>query len=160
MKQGFPKAARLALQDGQLRRNLLVATTTIRGKRAAVIGERTDWEALRDAGEAIKKRVLRHLDRYLLDFESAVQQAGGVVHWARHGDEANDIVVGLVGATGAREVVKVKSLTTDEIRVNDALVARHHGHRDRSRRADLPICCRQAVAHPRPGNSQEQGRDP
>ena len=123
MKNGFPEAARLALSDVQLRRNLHVATTTIRGKRAAVIGERPDWEELRSAGEALKKRVLRHLDGYLLEFESAVRHAGGFVHWARDGDEANDIVVRLVRATGAREVVKVKSLTTDEIQVNDALAA-------------------------------------
>jgi L-lactate dehydrogenase complex protein LldF len=123
VKQDFPEAARPALRDAQLRRNLHVATTTIRDKRAAVIRERSDWEELRSAGEALKKRVLRHLDRYLLDFESAVRQAGGVVHWARDADEANDIVVGLVRATGAREVVKVKSLTTDEIGVNDALAA-------------------------------------
>jgi L-lactate dehydrogenase complex protein LldF len=123
VKKGFPQAAQLALRDKQLRRNLHLATTTIRGKRAAVVAERADWQELRDAGEAIKRRVLRHLDRYLLDFESAVQQAGGLVHWARHADEANDIVVGLVRATGAREVVKVKSLTTDEIHVNDALAA-------------------------------------
>ena len=123
MKDGFPEAARLALSDVQLRRNLHVATTTIRGKRATVIRERPDWEELRSAGEALKKRVLRHLDRYLLEFESAVRHAGGLVHWARDSDEANDIVVRLVRATGAREVVKVKSLTTDEIRVNDALAA-------------------------------------
>src|SRR5206468_1286941 len=55
--------------------------------------------------------------------ESAVQRAGGVVHWARDADEANRIVVGLVRAARAREVVKVKSLTTDEIEVNDALAA-------------------------------------
>jgi L-lactate dehydrogenase complex protein LldF len=123
MKQGFPQLAHVALRDGQLRRNLQIATTTIRGKRAAVVGERADWQELREAGEAIKRRVLRHLGRYLLEFESAVQQAGGVVHWARHADEANRIVVELVRATGSREVVKVKSLTTDEIGVNDALAS-------------------------------------
>jgi L-lactate dehydrogenase complex protein LldF len=100
-----------------------LATTTIRGKRAAVVRERSDWQDLRNAGEAIKRRVLRHLDHYLVEFERAVQRTGGIVHWARHADEANRIIVGLVLATGAREVVKVKSLTTDEIRVNDALAA-------------------------------------
>ena len=43
------------------------------------------------------------------------------MHWARDAQDANEIVVGLVRRTGAREVVKVKSLTTDEIGVNDAL---------------------------------------
>ena len=123
MKEGFPQAAHVALGNGQLRRNLALATTTIRGKRAAVTGERADWEELRAAGAAIKRRVLRHLDRYLLQFESAVQRAGGTVHWARDAQEANELVVGLVRRTGAAEVVKVKSLTTDEIGLNDALAA-------------------------------------
>jgi L-lactate dehydrogenase complex protein LldF len=123
MSGAFRAAAHESLRNTQLRRNLYVATTTIRGKRAAVTAERPDWEELRSAGEALKKRVLRHLDHYLLRFESAVTQAGGVVHWARDADDANEIVVGLVLGTGAREVVKVKSLTTDEIGVNDALAA-------------------------------------
>jgi L-lactate dehydrogenase complex protein LldF len=45
------------------------------------------------------------------------------VHWARDADEAGAVVARLVQATGAREVVKVKSLTTDEIRLNDTLAA-------------------------------------
>ena len=123
MKPGFPAAAHDALGNEQLRRNLWVATHTIRAKRAAVVAERPDWEELRDAGQAIKRRVLRHLDDYLLQFEQAVEQAGGHVHWARDADEACRVVAGLVQATGEREVVKVKSLTTDEIRLNDALAA-------------------------------------
>jgi L-lactate dehydrogenase complex protein LldF len=117
----FPTAAHAALQNPQLRRNLAVATRTIREKRANVVAERTDWEALRDAGEAIKRRVLRHLDTYLVQFELAVEAAGGEVHWARDAGEARRIVAGLVGATGTNEVVKVKSLTTDEIELNDGL---------------------------------------
>ena len=41
--QSFPDAARTALRDGQLRANLGHATSTIRGKRAAVVGEVPDW---------------------------------------------------------------------------------------------------------------------
>ena len=123
MKDGFPAAARTALRDTQLRRNLAVATQTIRDRRARVVDERPDWQALRDAGEALKQRVLRHLGSYLLEFESAVRAAGGHVHWARDAAEAQSIVTGLVAATGEREVVKVKSLTTDEIDLNEALAA-------------------------------------
>jgi len=121
VKHGFPAAAREALQDAQLRRNLAVATGTIRRKRAEVVSERPDWEELREAGRALKERVLLHLDEYLLQFEAAVARAGGTVHWARDAAEANRIVVDLVAATGEREVLKVKSLTTDEIRLNGAL---------------------------------------
>ncbi len=121
---GFPEAARAALADAQLRRNIGKATTTIRAKRAAVVGERTDWEALRDAGQALKARTLRHLDRHLEELEAAVRAGGGQVHWARDGDEANRIVGDIAAAAGASELVKVKSLTTDETGLNKALEAR------------------------------------
>ena len=117
----FPQAAKAALANSQLRRNLGKATTTIRAKRAAVVGELPDWEVLRDAGSAIKARIMRHLDDYLLQLEAAVSRGGGQVHWARDAAEANRIITQIIQATGADHVVKVKSLTTDEIRLNQAL---------------------------------------
>ena len=119
----FPQAAKAALDNSQLRRNLGKATTTIRTKRASVVSELPDWEDLRAAGSAIKAHVMRHLDEYLLQLEAAVQRAGGQVHWARDAAEANRIITGIVRGTGADRVVKVKSLTTDEIRLNEALAA-------------------------------------
>jgi L-lactate dehydrogenase complex protein LldF len=119
----FPEAARAALGDGQLRRNLRNATTTIRDKRARVVAEVADWDELRDAGRAIKADVMHRLDEYLVQFEASVVAAGGVVHWARDAAEANAVVLDVARAHGASEVVKVKSLTTDEIELNDALAA-------------------------------------
>jgi L-lactate dehydrogenase complex protein LldF len=121
--QPFPEAARAALADTQLRRNLGHATATIRRKRAEVVGELPDWEALREAGRAIKQRALRHLDRYLEQLEERVHAAGGLVHWARDAAECNRIVTEIASAHGATEVVKVKSLTTDETGLNEALAA-------------------------------------
>ena len=119
--KGFPAAAREALQDTQLRRNLGHATRTIRAKRAGVVGELPDWEELRSAGEAIKDRVLAGLDGYLEQLEESVTRAGGHVHWARDGDEANRIVREIAQGHGVSEVVKVKSIVTDEIGLNEAL---------------------------------------
>jgi L-lactate dehydrogenase complex protein LldF len=119
----FPDAARRALADTQLRRNLGKATAHIRAKRAAVVAEVPDWEELRTAGQVIKARTMADLGGYLAQLESAVQARGGTVHWARDATEANEIVTGLVEAAGATEVVKVKSLATDEIGLNDALAA-------------------------------------
>jgi L-lactate dehydrogenase complex protein LldF len=121
---GFPEAAREALADGQLRANLRNATHTIRGKRAAAVAEVPDWEELREAGKQIKERATRHLDQHLEALEAAVTRAGGQVHWAADADVANLIVGDLVEATGQTEVVKVKSMATDEIGLNDALAAR------------------------------------
>src|SRR3954452_15349460 len=104
----FQDAARLALGDTQLRRNMGKATQTIRGKRAAVVGELPDWEQLREAGRAIKERTLRHLDDYLIQLEESVTKAGGQVYWAGDAAEANRIIAEVARRHEAREVVKVK----------------------------------------------------
>ena len=119
----FPEAARVELANVQLRTNLRNATDTIREKRARVVGEVPDWEELRDAGRAVKAEVLARLDEYLVQFETAVEAAGGHVHWARDAAEANAIVVRVAQAHGVSDVVKMKSLTTDEIKLNEALEA-------------------------------------
>ncbi len=119
----FPVAARRALGDAQLRRNLGKATSHIRAKRAAVVAELPDWEELRAAGQAIKARTMADLGCYLEQLEAAVTVGGGIVHWARDANEANAIVTRLVLETGATEAVKVKSMVTDEIGLNDALAA-------------------------------------
>jgi L-lactate dehydrogenase complex protein LldF len=121
--KGFPAAAHETLQDAQLRRNLGKATTTIRAKRLATIAELDDWEALRAAGSAIKARTMATLPEQLERLEASVQRAGGVVHWARDAAEANAIVAGIARDHGAREVIKVKSIATDEIELNRALEA-------------------------------------
>ncbi|WP_280697079.1 lactate utilization protein B [Kitasatospora sp. GP82] len=119
----FPEAAAVSTQDRQLRANLSHATRTIREKRARAVAELADWAELRAAGKAIKDHTLRHLDHYLLQLEAAVTTAGGTVHWAADAAEANRIVADLVLATGEREVVKVKSMATQEIGLNEALAA-------------------------------------
>jgi L-lactate dehydrogenase complex protein LldF len=110
--------------DPQLRRNLRAATRGIRQKRNAVVAEVEDWEELRVAGEAIKRDVMGRLDVLLEELEDAVTRAGGKVHWARDAVEANAVIGDLVAGHDAREVVKVKSLTTDEIELNQALERR------------------------------------
>jgi L-lactate dehydrogenase complex protein LldF len=119
----FAVTSARALADPQLRRNLGKATATIRAKRSAAVAEVPDWEELRAAGAAIKDDALAHLDGYLVQLEEQVTARGGTVHWAADANEANRIITGLVRATGQREVVKVKSMTTQEIGLNDALAA-------------------------------------
>ncbi|MFD6299840.1 LutB/LldF family L-lactate oxidation iron-sulfur protein [Streptomyces sp. NPDC060235] len=119
----FPVAAHEAVHNSTLRGNLRHATHTIRAKREKAVAEVSDWAALREAGKQIKDHTLRHLDRYLVQLEEAVTAAGGVVHWAADADEANRIVTALVRMTGETEVVKVKSMATQEIGLNEALEA-------------------------------------
>ena len=119
----FPDAARRALGNAQLRRNVRHATEVIRNKRAAVVGEMADWQALRDAAHEIKDHVLTYLAVYLEQFEENCTRAGGQVHWARDADEANAIVIDIVRRHSEREIIKVKTMTSDETRLNAALEA-------------------------------------
>jgi len=117
----FPAAAAIAVADSQLRRNLGKATATIRTKRLSMVAELPDWEALRDSGSAIKATVMAKLPALLEQLEAAVTARGGIVHWAADAAEANRIVTGLIRETGSDEVVKVKSMVTQEIGLNEHL---------------------------------------
>ena len=119
----FPEAARAALADTQLRANLAHATSTIRAKRARVVAEVDAWEELRVAGAAIKDATLARLDEHLLTLEAALRANGAVVHWARDAEEACAVVAEVARSHGVDEVVKVKSMATAEIGLNEALAA-------------------------------------
>ncbi len=123
----FPLAAKAALQNDQLRRNVHNATTIIQGKRAQRVDEMPDWQQLRQAAKDIKDHTLAHLDHYLVEFERNCQRAGGIVHWARDADEANRIAIDLIrqysGDDPHPEVIKVKTMTSDEVQMNAALEA-------------------------------------
>ncbi len=120
-KVPFEKAAPVFLGNPQLRANLGNATRTIRGKRAAVIAELDDWEGLRSQAASIKDDVLDNLPSYLAAFTSAAEAAGATVHRAADAAQACALVASLAG--DAREVIKVKSMATQEIGLNEALAA-------------------------------------
>lgn len=126
----FPTLAKEALKDQQLRTNLHRATTTIRKKRAKVVAEVSDWEALRQAGHDIKMATLADLSTHLKRFEKEFVDVGGIVHWARNSQEACEFVTKIAQENKITEVVKVKSLTTDEINLNEYLAERGIGAKE------------------------------
>ncbi len=117
----FPVAAREALADTQLRSNLAHATSTIRDKRARVVAEVDNWEELRLAAAAIKDNTLLHLDEHLVRLEESLTARGATVHWARDAAEAGAVVAAIARAHDVDEVVKVKSMATAEIELNETL---------------------------------------
>ena len=126
----FDEASAHESQNVQLRTNLRNATHSIQDKRNERVSEIPDWEELRDAGEAIKTDVIARLPELLEQFEAAFTARGGHVHWARDADEANDIIAQLVednariNEQGRRDVIKVKSMATQETGLNEALAER------------------------------------
>ncbi|PNL18714.1 LutB/LldF family L-lactate oxidation iron-sulfur protein [Micrococcus sp. FDAARGOS_333] len=123
LDEPFPDSARTQLGNTQMRKNIRHATHSIRAKRARVVDELPDWQRLRAAGSALKQQVMADLPALLEQLEANVTARGGVVHWARDAEEANRIVTELVKAKGVDEVIKVKSMATQEIGLEEALNA-------------------------------------
>ena len=119
----FPAAAGSMLTNSELRKNVRHATEVIQNKRRIVVEEKADWQQLRESGKRIREHTMQYLDVYLEQFEANCTAAGGTVHWARDGAEACRIVVDLLQAAAASEVIKIKSMTTEEIQLNSALRA-------------------------------------
>lgn len=123
LDQPFPASAKTHLGNTQMRSNIRHATHTIRAKRGRVAGEIPDWQDLRHAGSALKQSVMANLPELLQQLEEKVTERGGVVHWARDAEKANSIISGLVKQKNVDEVIKVKSMATQEIGLEEALKA-------------------------------------
>jgi L-lactate dehydrogenase complex protein LldF len=114
-------SSREALLDEDLQRALGKAGPLLQSMRNAGMASLDRPEALRERARAAKREAMARLDEMLSRLEARVQERGGQVHWARSADEANRIVLELARKHGVRSVVKGKSMTTEEIGLNDAL---------------------------------------
>lgn len=101
------------------------ATRRLLGTRAGVVDLLGDerWQQLRQAGHALRLHTITHLDSYLTLLDQRITEAGGHVHWARTGDEANRIVLAIAREHGVQRAVKVKSMATEETGLTHALSA-------------------------------------
>jgi L-lactate dehydrogenase complex protein LldF len=119
--QPFPQAALPVLRNPQLRKNVGHAIDVIQSKRGRLIDEKKDWQALRAAASSIRMHVLENLAAYLELFEARCTAAGGHVHWAADAEEARRIVHEILREEQAREVIKIKTMTSSEIHLNPFL---------------------------------------
>lgn len=95
----------------------------IRQKRDIAARELPEWEDLREAASQIKHNVLSHLDEYLRQFESAALSNGVQVHWASDAAEHNRIVLRILQENDLTQMVKSKSMLTEECHLNPFLEA-------------------------------------
>ncbi len=82
-----------------------------------------DFETARQRAAMLKWKVMENLDKYLTEFESNFTKRGGKVIWAQDADEAISEMMRIMKHAKAKTVVKAKSMTTEEIHVNEALTA-------------------------------------
>ena len=119
--ESFPENSRAALDDAALRCALRHATHTFAGRRAAAVEGVEDWKSLRRRAREIRDATLAELPRWLSTFEERATAAGTQVHWAEDAEAANEIVLDIARESGARTLVKSKSMTTEETGLNGAL---------------------------------------
>ncbi|MGA9071607.1 MAG: lactate utilization protein B, partial [Terracidiphilus sp.] len=119
----FPKAVLPVLRNPQLRKNVAHAIDVIQAKRARLVAEKSDWQALREAASAIRTHALENLGAYLEQFEERCTAVGGMVHWAADAEEARRIILDILREEKASEVIKIKTMTSAEIQLNPYLEA-------------------------------------
>lgn len=114
------------LADAALQRAIYTATGRLMEKRREAVSPEVlpDYQELREQARRIKEHTLEHLDYYLEQFEQRVLARGGRVVWCRDGGEVVDFVTELARQKNAWLIVKSKSMTTEEIHLNEQLEQR------------------------------------
>lgn len=72
-------------------------------------------------GNAVRARALSKLPDLLEQLETNLTRNGVNVHWAETVDEANGIVLSIIRAHEARQVIKGKSMVSEEMEMNHFL---------------------------------------
>lgn len=83
-----------------------------------------DWQRARAHAARIKEYVLENLPALLQEFEQNISSRGAEVLWAETAEEARRLFMQIAAEHHARKIVKSKSMTTEEIELNDLLEKR------------------------------------
>ncbi len=127
MPREFEQKIHETLSDARLQQAVYTATGRLKDSRLAVIAPEVlpDYQELRAQAHRLKQHTIEHLDHYLEEFERNAAARGGRVLFCKDGGEVTDFVMALAQQRGARLIVKSKSMTTEEIDLNERLG--HHG---------------------------------
>jgi len=96
----------------------------VRQKRDQIASHVEEWEDLRELASQIKNHTLSELDTYLEEFERNAKANGVIVHWAEDANAHNKIILHILQKKGAKQIVKSKSMLTEECKLNEYLIER------------------------------------
>ncbi|WP_129714092.1 lactate utilization protein B [Pedobacter sp. SYP-B3415] len=96
----------------------------VRQKRDRLSQGIPDWEDLREAASAIKSHTLSNIDTYLETFEKNALANGIHIHWAPDAVSHNQTVLEILQRHNISQLVKSKSMLTEECHLNDFLEQR------------------------------------
>ncbi|RYE01338.1 MAG: lactate utilization protein, partial [Sphingobacteriaceae bacterium] len=83
------------------------------------ISRLVNLENAKRKAHVIKWKTMENLDKLLPEFEANFQRRGGKVLWANDVEEAQKEILNIIQKSGAKTVVKSKSMVTEEIHLNE-----------------------------------------
>lgn len=122
-KADFFEASRKAVADHELHRKLQNASDRHLNHVAETRAEFPSFESERDTARRIKEESIARLDELLIQLKRRLEENGCNVVFAATAEQARDYIVRLAKKNGLKRAVKGKSMTTEEIGLNQALVA-------------------------------------
>ncbi|HXS96836.1 MAG TPA: LutB/LldF family L-lactate oxidation iron-sulfur protein [Candidatus Limnocylindrales bacterium] len=125
MSVEFDQKINETLADANLQLAIYGSTARLKQGRIDTVGALPDYQELRTQANAVKKHTIENLDYYLEEFERNVKARGGQVVYCKDATDVADFVLGLAKEREARLIVKSKSMTTEEVDLNERL--EHHG---------------------------------
>ena len=127
MSLEFDRKIHDTLADANLQLAVYAATGRLKDRRiqSTAEGALPDYQELRTQANALKKHAIDNLDFYLEEFQRNVEAHGGKVVYCKDATEVSDFVLDLAKRRGSRLIVKSKSMTTEEVNLNERL--QHHG---------------------------------
>src|SRR5438270_6761235 len=127
MSAEFDRKIHATLEDANLQLAIYTATGRLKKHRTESVAPEAlpDYQQLRSHAHALKKHTIENLDYYLEEFERNVDAHGGKVVYCKDATEVSDFVLSLARDRGAHLIVKSKSMTTEEVDLNERL--EHHG---------------------------------
>lgn len=117
----FQQASTISAADKEMQRKLKwnigkYADSVVKGKQ-----QYADLDLASQRAKNLKWKAIENLDKYLLEFETNFSRRGGKVIWAETADEALKEIGRIMKQANAKSVVKSKSMTTEELHLNQFL---------------------------------------
>lgn len=117
----FHRDAATSAADLEQRSRIRTGMRSYSTARAARVAAFQDWQAARNAAAEIKTGAIDRLHELLAQFTDQFEARGGRVFFAADAAEARQYVLDLIGRHRAQRVVKSKTMTSEEIHLNEAL---------------------------------------
>ena len=117
----FDERSGRAVRNPRLQQSIFQATDLLYTLRRGRFDElAAAGDAYRTRARAIRERTIGRIDHYARQFTEAARRRGIEVHFASDAAEARTIGLSIARECGARRIIKMKSMLTEEIELREA----------------------------------------